>query len=1216
MVYTLLDAFGNAVTQLCADSTRHARYFDITFSKTGKVSGAIVWLLMLDKYRVTERPRGEGNFHIFYYLYDGLSQSSRLSRYGLKLGRKYVYLGKHPYDNEVTNAQKFTKVEEALQVIGFTEREIHTVYLVLAAILIIGNIDFTGDDQAAIADMEPVKEVCRLLDIEEKKLSWALCNYCRVKPDQTVESAKKNRDEAEMSRDALARTLYTRLLDFIINCINTNLSVTRLVFGDPYAIGVLDMFGFEANDHNSFENLLVNVANEQIQYYYNQYIFNWEMQDYSEEGIPVKNFTFPDNRHILELFLAKNNGIFSLLEEESRESEGSDNSLSYRLKQRVNQKQMQQVSEFTYAIAHYVGRVKYDLHSFVYKNRDHISSELIQTLRKSANDHIRGMFCNKLTKTGNLTVEGEDVKKRGKDKGGSSAATNKRGSRRFNTKSKGRVSQTRHVQTLGMNFRYSLIELLYKLTNSQPHFVRCIRSNMDNSSSIFDRDMIKHQIKYHAICDTIRIRQQGFSHRIPYQEFLRRYQFLAFEFDETVDMTKDNARLLLLRLKMEGWAIGKDKVFLKYYTEEFLSRLYESSVKKIVKIQAMMRAYMQRKKKRAQNKAAASKPVQDNFRGYKARQENPEVANKIKQRERFGEQTIEAEAARYVQYYFRKWKMRTMFQQLQIYRADKQQHLVYFSQQVHLYGQEMQAKLQRLNNRLDLATVRNEAPGAHKTMLVREKIAQPKLALDHMLNAYFDTTFLCDPSRAKKGRQTDDDWEAPFKSRAAASRAANMGLEDDKNMGGAGNKKDFGVAPMDVRSKTAMFDQGQYSNNYGQNNYGGGSSYNKVSAGNSYNRFAGSNNVTKAPAYNQYTGNSYLKNAAPKPPVVVNSWSDRQHNGYSDNNMEEEDQGTHDFRKHLRKTNRSAIREMEERAAASGGESEGTFNFQPPAGRGRAGGAKPRASHVPLRTVKIPPLEELQQQMNWSRGESAQKNPHSFQQGRHRGAGGNTYLPGPIEIPPAQVWRPEELQERLKGLRSVPPKEVPYNFQLSDHRGAGGNTTQSNLNEGELIQVWPPAELQEQVWPPLDLHAQVWPPIELQGEMKGLPAAPPKESSYSLQDEQRVGRGDNNLQAAPDEPQEIQIWPLEEMQERIRETRPEIAKPAEIPATEEQEERVKETHEEELAEDSTNDSQGMLRRTNHSRDSMKRGEGGASYANGRDSATTPTFTEETEEAML
>lgn len=52
----------------------------------------------------------------------------------------------------------------------------------------------------------------------------------------------------------------------------------------------------------------------------------------------------------------------------------------------------------------------------------------------------------------------------------------------------------------------------------------------------------------------------------------RRYQFLAFDFEETVHMTSDNCRLLLLRLKLEGWMIGKTKVFLKYYTEEFLAR--------------------------------------------------------------------------------------------------------------------------------------------------------------------------------------------------------------------------------------------------------------------------------------------------------------------------------------------------------------------------------------------------------------------------------------------------------------------------------------------------------------------------------------------------------------------------------------------------------------------------------------------------------------------
>lgn len=50
------------------------------------------------------------------------------------------------------------------------------------------------------------------------------------------------------------------------------------------------------------------------------------------------------------------------------------------------------------------------------------------------------------------------------------------------------------------------------------------------------------------------------------------YQFLAFDFDETVEMTKDNCRLLFLRLKMEGWVLGKTKVFLRYYNDEYLAR--------------------------------------------------------------------------------------------------------------------------------------------------------------------------------------------------------------------------------------------------------------------------------------------------------------------------------------------------------------------------------------------------------------------------------------------------------------------------------------------------------------------------------------------------------------------------------------------------------------------------------------------------------------------
>lgn len=71
-----------------------------------------------------------------------------------------------------------------------------------------------------------------------------------------------------------------------------------------------------------------------------------------------------------------------------------------------------------------------------------------------------------------------------------------------------------------------------------------------------------------------------------------RYQFLAFDFDENVEITPENCRLLLIRLKMEGWKIGKKRVFLKYYNEEYLARLYEYQVKKIIKIQSILRGFL------------------------------------------------------------------------------------------------------------------------------------------------------------------------------------------------------------------------------------------------------------------------------------------------------------------------------------------------------------------------------------------------------------------------------------------------------------------------------------------------------------------------------------------------------------------------------------------------------------------------------------------------
>ena len=68
-------------------------------------------------------------------------------------------------------------------------------------------------------------------------------------------------------------------------------------------IGILDIFGFENIPVNSFEQLCINIANEQLQFYFNEHVFVWEFEEYAAEGIKGSNIDFKNNKNILNLFL-------------------------------------------------------------------------------------------------------------------------------------------------------------------------------------------------------------------------------------------------------------------------------------------------------------------------------------------------------------------------------------------------------------------------------------------------------------------------------------------------------------------------------------------------------------------------------------------------------------------------------------------------------------------------------------------------------------------------------------------------------------------------------------------------------------------------------------------------------------------------------------------------------------------------------------------------
>lgn len=196
------------------------------------------------------------------------------------------------------------------------------------------------------------------------------------------------------------------------------------------------------------------------------------------------------------------------------------------------------------------------------------------------------------------------------------------------------ASQSRAQQTVASYFRYSLMDLLQKMVDGSPQFVRCIKPNDMKRANCFVPQKVINQLRYTGVLETIRIRRHGFSHRYTFAEFLKRYCFLSFGFDEKVIINQENCRLLLMRLKMDGWALGKSKVFLKYYHVEYLRKVFEEQVRKIVIVQACVRRWLAKliycKNKQKRNSNVVT--LQRHFRGWLTRRKIEAVKPKESKR--------------------------------------------------------------------------------------------------------------------------------------------------------------------------------------------------------------------------------------------------------------------------------------------------------------------------------------------------------------------------------------------------------------------------------------------------------------------------------------------------------------------------------------------------------------------------------------------------------
>ncbi|KAM9332958.1 myosin-IIIa [Pholidichthys leucotaenia] len=659
LVNNLVEAFGNACTVINDNSSRFGKYLEMKFSCGGMVVGAQISEYLLEKSRVIHQAIGEKNFHIFYYIYAGLADRKKLAHYKLSDSKtpKYLYnehikLGSDIVSNPLYKEQ-FDAVEQCFKVIGFTLEELGNVYSTLAAILNSGDIEFSPvasehqTDKSNISNISVLENVASLLRIRSDELQEALTSHCVVARGETIIRPNTVEKAVEV-RDAMGKALYSRLFSWIVNRINSLLQPDGHLSENEKGlnIGILDIFGFENFKKNSFEQLCINIANEQIQFYFSQHIFAWEQDEYLNEEVDARVIEYENNLPLLDMFLQKPMGMLSLLDEESRFPQATDQTLVEKFEDNLKTKSFWRPKrvDLGFGIHHYAGKVIYNAAGFLAKNRETLPADIILLLRSSENELIRKLVTHPLTKTGNLA----HTKGKGINRMQTPSHTNTLAKMGFLTFYSSfsfcepgdsgeqpyhpRETTNMRTQTVASYFRYSLMDLLSKMVAGQPHFVRCIKPNNDRHANKFDREKVLLQLRYTGILETAKIRRQGYSHRILFANFIKRYYIVAFHAHEEPAATPETCAAILEKAKLESWAMGKTKVFLKYYHVEHLNLMVQQATQRIILLQACVRGWLgaRRYRRILKEREQSALVLQSAYRGHKVRRRVADEKSKAK----------------------------------------------------------------------------------------------------------------------------------------------------------------------------------------------------------------------------------------------------------------------------------------------------------------------------------------------------------------------------------------------------------------------------------------------------------------------------------------------------------------------------------------------------------------------------------------------------------
>lgn len=539
----IFSAFTTTKTMTSISASRAGHVLELQYGKDATLIGANILDYRLERARITNVPTGERNFHVFYYLLAGMSDSERehLALDDIHSAR-YKYLGHHTQMKVgIDDHARFTKLKSAFRALEFSRTDIANICQVLAAIIHIGQLSFrsTGSDgtrgpSTVVDNVETLEYIASFLGVRSNLLENAL-SYKTVYIKNDRVTLVLDQKGARENADELARALYTLLFVWIMEQINSSLSQDRnsaLAGITPIVdntIAIVDFPGFSTSSGvPTIDKLLHNSANEILYNYMLKCYFETPVEKFTSEEVVVPQSEYFDNSDTVRTLFRHSLGALSVIDDYSRR-EKSDNELMDTFRKRYDKNPSLDAisSRRSFTVRHFAGEVEYMVDGLLSANSEIISGDIINLFTSSSSsDFLQTVFSSSAvvdSKFGSEVVAAHlsskplrapSVVKRGN----SQRSINGSGANGAGKKKK-KLSSKANASGQFVNAIDSLID---SFEDANPYFVVCLKPNDRRLKNQFDARCVRQQIQAFGIPEIARrVKTTDFSVFLPFNEFIR-----------------------------------------------------------------------------------------------------------------------------------------------------------------------------------------------------------------------------------------------------------------------------------------------------------------------------------------------------------------------------------------------------------------------------------------------------------------------------------------------------------------------------------------------------------------------------------------------------------------------------------------------------------------------------------------------------------------------